>query len=321
MAISSAGDVEGSVSGGCVEAAVFEAARGVIDRHAPRLLRFGVTDEQAWAVGLSCGGEIEVFVELLAGPGASPGIHRTLIEALDAERPVVLVTGLDGTVTGRHLLFEPGGASQGGLGSADLDTAARREAARLLPGFRCDRVSLADGDAGLFVECFGPRPTVVIVGAVHVAIPLVTFAKTLGFRTVVVDPRPVFASPERFAHADELRVEWPQDALPATRFNESTFLVVLSHDLRIDLPALAHGLRHPIPYIGAMGSRTTQKGRVAALEAEGFTANDIGRIHTPIGLDLGGRRAEELALAIIAEIVAVSQGVDTRAWSAAAMST
>ena len=149
-----------------------------------------------------------------------------------------------------------------------------------------------------------------IVGAVHAAIPLITFAATLGFRTFVVDPRTAFATPERFAHADRLIAEWPDRAFAEIALNEATYVALLSHDLKLDLPALRLTLRSAVRYIGALGSKKTQAKRVAALVEEGFTDAEIARIHSPIGLDLGGRRPEEIAVSIIAEIVAVSHGAE-----------
>jgi xanthine dehydrogenase accessory factor len=308
MAISSSGEMEGSVSGGCVEAAVFDAAQRVLDSGEPALLTYGVSDEQAWAVGLSCGGNIEIFLERLAFHG---DLYRAFAAAVTDDRSVALATALTRPFLGKQLLIQSGGPDVGHLGTDTLDAEARERAAELLKGFRCEKKSLKAGDAEVttFVEAHGPRPKLVIVGAVHVAIPLIRFAKLLGYRTVVVDPRVVFATPERFGHADELLLEWPDEAFARVPFNETTYLVLLSHDLRIDLPALAHALRSGIPYIGALGSKKTQKKRIAALEADGFTAEDISRIHAPIGIDLGGRRAEEIALGIMAEIVAVSHGV------------
>jgi xanthine dehydrogenase accessory factor len=335
MVISSAGQMDGSVSGGCVEGAVLEAAQAVLATRQPRLLKFGVSDDRAWAVGLSCGGEIEVFVEPvddppLRAPLAVPGdavsagtekpapgtgaCDRLVRGAMEADRPVVVATVVEGATVGARLAFEPGGASAGSLGSVALDAVARERARELLTGFRCEKITVPSdpASADLFIECLGPRQTVLIVGAVHVAIPLVRLAGLLGFRTVVVDPRGAFATADRFGHADQLLAEWPDEAFAQVGLTAGTFLVVLSHDLKIDVPAIALALRSPAPYIGALGSAKTQRKRAAALEDEGFTAADLARIHSPIGLDLGGRRAEEVALAIMAEVVAVSHGVGAR---------
>lgn len=238
-------------------------------------------------------------------------IWEELSRALEAERLVAVATVVAGPGSGRQLLLRPGAAGPGGLGSEALDAAAGRLAAEAFTTFGSRRatVPVEGGEAELFLDLHPPPPKLVIVGAVHVAIPLVDFARRLGFRTVVVDPRAAFATAERFAAADELHCDWPAEALAATGLNEASYVAVLSHDLKIDLPALELALRSPARYIGALGSRKTHAKRVAALEEAGFTAAEIGRIHSPIGLDLGGgRRAEEIALSVIAEVVKASHG-------------
>ena len=200
--------------------------------------------------------------------------------------------------------------SSGTLGSSAVDDRARAQASELRPGLGSAlvEVSGAGDELAVFVEWLGPRRTLVIVGAVHVAVPLVSFARLLGYRTVVVDPRPAFATPERFGHADLLLAEWPEDAFAQAPLDEATAVVVLSHDLKIDVPALRLALASPASYIGALGSRKTQQKRVKALTSEGVPLEQIDRIHSPIGLDIGGRRAEEIALAIAAEITATRYG-------------
>ncbi len=234
-----------------------------------------------------------------------------LDRGLEAEELMAVATVVAGPGTGRQLLLRPDGAGPGGLGSAELEAAAGRLAAEAFTAFASRRATLPveGGEVELFIDVHPPPPKLVIVGAVHVAVPLIAFAARLGFRTVVVDPRTAFATTERFAEADELICEWPAEALAATGLNEATYVAVLSHDLKIDLPALKAALRSPARYIGALGSRKTHAKRVAALERAGFTAAEIGRIHSPIGLDVGGgRRAEEIALSVIAEVVKASHG-------------
>ncbi len=234
-----------------------------------------------------------------------------LDRGLEAEELMAVATVVAGPGTGRQLLLRPDGAGPGGLGSAELDAAAGRLAAEAFTAFASRRATLPveGGEVELFIDVHPPPPKLVIVGAVHAAVPLIAFAARLGFRTVVVDPRTAFATTERFAKADELICEWPAEALAATGLNEATYVAVLSHDLKIDLPALKAALRSPARYIGALGSRKTHAKRVAALERAGFTAAEIGRIHSPIGLDVGGgRRAEEIALSVIAEVVKASHG-------------
>ena len=238
-------------------------------------------------------------------------VWEELTRALAAEELVAVATVVAGPGTGRQLLLRPSSAGPGGLGSAELDSAARRLAGEAFAAFSSRRATLPAGEqeVELFIEVHPPSPKLIIVGAVHVAIPLIAYARTLGFRTVVIDPRTAFATTERFAEADELIGEWPGEAMVETGLNEATYVAVLSHDLKIDLPALEIALRSPARYIGALGSRKTHAKRVAALEEKGFTAAEIGRIHSPIGVDLGGgRRAEEIALSVIAEVVRASHG-------------
>ncbi len=313
MAITSSGDMAGSVSGGCVEGAVFEEAQAVLASGEPKQVGYGVTNDEAWAVGLSCGGRIEIFIEKLASDHpAQPAFE----EALAADELVALATVVGGPGLGSRLLLTPGPTGPvtgaGGLGSPDLNAAALAGAKTSLRTFAANRQHLAteSGEVDLFLEVHPPRPKLVIVGAVHAAIALVGFAKTLGMRTVVVDPRGTFATHERFPHADVLSTDWPDQALDKEGITAGTYLALLSHDLKLDLPALRVALAAEPRYIGALGSKKTHGKRVAALEDAGLAPEAIGRIHNPIGLNLGGRRAEEIAVAVIAEIVAVSHGID-----------
>ncbi len=250
-------------------------------------------------------------------------IYRQLRDCLDADRLVALATVIGGPGRGRQLLIAPATESWppvrlGGLGSDaapeagdhELDEAVARLAGELLASFQSRRqvFPTADGEADVFLEIHPPRPKLVVIGAVHVASALVTFANTLGFRTIVVDPRTAFATAERFPHAAELSTEWPDEALRRIGINENTYLALLSHDLKLDLPALEVALPSRARYVGALGSKKTHGKRVAALEEKGFSAESIARIHNPIGLDLGGRRAEEIAVAIVAEMIAVNHG-------------
>ena len=242
-------------------------------------------------------------------------IYSRLQDCLDADRLVALATVVAGPGRGQQLLIAPKTAGLppvrlGGFESAELERAVGERATELLRSFRSQRQSFPAGgaEADVLIEVHPPRPKLVIVGAVHVAAALVTFANTLGFRTIVVDPRTAFATPERFGHADELITEWPDEALGAIGINENTYLALLSHDLKLDVPALQVALSSPARYIGALGSKKTHGKRLAALEELGISGEVVERIHNPIGLNLGGRRAEEIAVAIIAEMIAVGHG-------------
>jgi len=231
-------------------------------------------------------------------------LFSLLVETIQAEELVAVVTLLAGPGAGEKMLVWPD-RQTGSLGNPALDEDALRVAANALARQQSERFVVRQGENewDIFVDIFPPPPQLVIVGAVHIAIPLVTFAKTLGFRTIVVDARRAFATPERFAHADRLLIGWPADILADLNLNESTCLVTLTHDEKLDNPALLFALKSPVRYIGALGSRRTNAARVEALKDEGATDAQIARIHAPIGLDLGGRRPEEIAVAIIAEIV------------------
>jgi xanthine dehydrogenase accessory factor len=298
MLVAADGRIAGSVSGGCVEAAVIEAAQDTLKTGAPRLLSFGVADETAWAVGLACGGTIEVFVEV---PPAD--ILDAARGALCAERSAVLATVVKGSpsLLGTRLLLAADGPAAG-TGSEEIRAAAQA----VLDGGRPGRSSV--GDIELFVDHLRPSPTLVLVGGVHIAIALVRLARALGYRPIVVDPRPTFADPARFPEADRVVASWPDEALGAIGLNPGTAVAVLTHDPKLDDPALRAALPSPAFYVGALGSKTTQEKRRRRLLEAGLTESQIARLHAPIGLDLGGRSPEEIALSVMAEIVAVRNG-------------
>ncbi|MDY7077059.1 MAG: XdhC/CoxI family protein [Chloroflexota bacterium] len=294
LAVTGSGQMAGSVSGGCVEGAVFQEAQTVLSGGPPKRLRYGVVDETGWQVGLACGGTIEVYVEPLVN------IHRRLLDALEVEETVALATRLCDS-DGGHLLAWPDGRLEG-------DPSLASELTTLFPGPAADLRHLPAGD--VFFEVFAPPLTLTIVGAVHVAVPLVTLAQALGFHVRVVDARRVFATRTRFPTADELITSWPQDALQAEELGPQHHIVILTHDPKFDLPALQIALRSQAAYIGLIGSHTTQAKRKAALREKGFSEEELARIHGPVGLDLGGREPAEIALAILAEIVAARHGRD-----------
>lgn len=244
----------------------------------------------------------------MAGTDAS--IYRQFEEAVRRGRLVAMATALTGPTIGAKMLLWPGGGSEGSLGEPTLDAVARERAAQVFASLRPERLTVetAGGPVELFLDVQPPPPRLWIVGAVHIAAALVTYARTLGFYTIVVDPRTAFAAPERFPHADELITRWPDAVFAEVGLDESACVVVLTHDEKIDNPALAMALRSPARYIGALGSRRTHAKRAAALKALGLEDAQIARIHAPIGLDIGARRPEEIALAIMAEIVAVMNG-------------
>jgi xanthine dehydrogenase accessory factor len=262
------GTFSGSVSGGCVEADVVERARQIFAGGEARRVHYGVTDGEAWEVGLSCGGEIDVWVE-----EADPALWRDVQSLLDEDGYGMLYT--DTSNGGKRL--EPGALESTGL-----------------------------RDDGVFAEVVEGPLKVVIFGAAAAAEPLCAFGRQLGWRTTVVDARPALARPERVPSADEIVQAWPDQA--ADRIDERTVVVTLSHEERLDIPAIAEALRRNARYVGAIGAKRTQERRRAALLEQGFSEEDIARIHGPAGLDLGGRDPAQVALAIAAEIVAVTSG-------------
>jgi xanthine dehydrogenase accessory factor len=291
MLVSASGRMVGSVSGGCVEAAVAEEVQAAIARGTAKLVRYGITDERAWEVGLACGGTLEVLVE--------PGVAEPVLSAARGPGGVVIATVLEGPALGRHVSIEN---SSPGVDS-NLARAAR-EALRAGRS-RTVRLPVDDAETAVFLEVF-PRPhRLVIFGGVHVAAALVPMARALGYRTIVADGRPAFLTRERFPDADELILGWPDEAFAQAGLDAATAVAVLTHDPKFDDPALMIALKSPAMYVGAIGSKKTQSARRARLGAAGLTDAELGRLFGPIGLDLGGRSPAETALAILAEITAV----------------
>jgi xanthine dehydrogenase accessory factor len=298
------GAVAGSVSGGCVEAATATEIAAAIERGSPRLVTFGVSHERAWEVGLACGGTIKVFVE--------PGVRAEVLAAARGPGGEVVATVIEGPGTGASLRVGADGAV---TGAAELprDTirdaalsALRREASGTVP------VETPAGTASVFLEVFPRQPRLVIFGGVHIAVALVSFARRLGYRTIVADGREAFLTRERFPEADELLLAWPEEAFARIGLDASCYVCILSHDPKFDQPALRLALRSPAAYIGAIGSKKTQAARREWLAAEGFTPEEVALVHGPIGLPLGGRAPAETALAILAEMTRVRYGVEQR---------
>lgn len=237
-------------------------------------------------------------------------LYTTFVQAVKEGRLVGLATIIAGPGIGQKLLIWPNGDTQGELGPATFTQQVVERAQNALAAQQTERFTVATpaGDVEVFLEVQAALPKLIIIGAVHIAIALTTFGKTLGFRTIVLDARSAFATADRFGHADELRIQWPADALPEIGIDESTYIVVLTHDEKIDNPALAVALKSPARYVGALGSKKTHARRVAALQEVGITEAEIARMHAPIGISIGARRPEEIAVSIIAEIVAVMNG-------------
>ena len=302
MIVSSEGQMAGSVSGGCVETAVYEEMRDVLAGGPPRKLHFGITEDMIWDVGLACGGTIDVFVQKL-----DPALITSLVEQIKLGEPVALAV----TVSGNR----ESGIGESGLITRDgvvfgLDESRSTHHAQEMLKARAARGEVHEIEPGLevYVEPFLPPPALIIVGGVHVAIPLTRFAKELGFYVTVVDPRAKFANRERFPEADEVLLEWPDEAFAHLYVDDSTYVVLLTHDPKIDEPTLAAALKTEAAYIGAIGSRGTHAARFERMARWDVTPEDLERVYAPIGLDLGGQKPEETALSIIAEVVAVKNG-------------
>jgi xanthine dehydrogenase accessory factor len=270
LAVSEAGELAGSVSGGCVESDVAVQAREVLETGRPKLLSYGIADEEAWEVGLPCGGEIDVFVERVEG------------ELPDPETPQVVFTVVDGDRAGERWV------------------SANGEVART-------QLLERDGEQ-VFAEVLGPPPRLLVFGAVDLAEELCRAAKGLGWRTVVSDARARFATPERIPSADELRVAWPEEVLQAFEPDDRTAVVVLTHEDRWDVPALSGALATEAFYVGALGSRRTQERRREQLLEAGVSETQLERLCGPAGLDLGAGTPAETAVSILAEILAVRAG-------------
>jgi xanthine dehydrogenase accessory factor len=294
MLVAADGGIAGSVSGGCVEGAVAEEVRAAMLRGAQTTVRYGVSDERAWEVGLSCGGTLDVLVQ--------PAIPGPVLAAAEGNAGVVVATVLEGSSAGELTVVgaaDTGDASPIGRAAAEALRAGRS---------RTIRLPVDGAEVAVFLEVFPAPRRLVIFGAVHVAAALAPMARAVGYRVIVADGRAPFLTRERFPEADELILAWPDVAFARTGIDAETCVVVLTHDPKFDDPALLIALRSPAAYIGAIGSRKTQASRRARLRAAGLTDAELDRLHGPVGLDLGGRSPAETALAILAEMTAVRYG-------------
>jgi xanthine dehydrogenase accessory factor len=297
------GNIAGSVSAGCVEGAVIQESEGVMKSSQPRLIEFGVADETAWEVGLACGGKIKVFIE----PGCSlDSIYEDLRSVLYGAVPFVTLTYLEGPpeLINKKLLIKADGTRVGNLSIPEGSQSVFDYAIEFLDNEKSGTVSLPEGSL-LFIESYPLPPKLIIIGAVHLSEPLITMANTVGFETILIDPREAFATNERFPHVDKLIQEWPQDVLKDLSLDKSAYIVVLTHDPKLDDPALLVALESQARYIGALGSRRTNRKRMERLLKAGLSEDHLSRLHAPIGLDLGGRSSSEIAVSIMAEIIKV----------------
>jgi xanthine dehydrogenase accessory factor len=332
MAVSADGEAVGSVSGGCVEGAVYELANEVRESGQPVLQTYGISDDDAFAVGLTCGGIIDIFVEPVGRQHFAE--LGDVAAAVRAEQPVALATVIDGpgVVGARRVIWgdsaagqpngQPGqnGASAehpstGTLGSGDrLDHAVDDDARGMLAqGLTGIRRYGPDGERrrdelSVFVQSFAPPPRMLVFGAIDFAAAVAREGKFLGYRVTVCDARPVFATRARFPDADEVVTDWPHRYLAGQNVDARTVICVLTHDPKFDVPLLEVALRTPAVYIGAMGSRRTHEDRLARLREVGMSEEELARLRSPIGLDLGARTPEETAVAIAAELIQLRWG-------------
>ncbi len=314
-AVTRSGELVGAISAGCVESDLFERAQAVLRDGAPRLASYDVADADAMRIGLTCGGEIKVVLESM---GAHAAGWAAVLAAVQRNRSAAMAVAVSpGDMLGRRIFLA--GSVAGSIEprfDAEIVDAMRQQ---LIAGGSCNLVYDRGGEPlRVFVDVVSPPPRLIVVGATQTAIPLCRMAKELDFHVTVVDPRAVYASEERLAGADVVIRDWPEAAFARLEMDDTCYVVTLSHDAKFDLPTLRAVLRSPVSYIGALGSRRTHASRLEVLRAEGFGDAELDRIHSPVGLDLGGRAPAEIALSILAEVTAVRFGRDPRAQSSGA---
>ncbi|HVB14235.1 MAG TPA: XdhC/CoxI family protein [Candidatus Dormibacteraeota bacterium] len=312
MAVGPDASVVGSVSGGCVEGAVYEVARQVASSGIPVLERYGVSDDDAFAVGLTCGGILHVFVEAIS-QSTFPELGQ-VADSVRAAQPVSVATVVDGPAKlGARLCVWPD-RRVGSLGQTRLDEVVTAEARRMLAQGRTGVLQLGPtgerlgGELTIFVASYSPAPRMLVYGAIDFAAAVARVGSFLGYRVTVCDARSVFATRRRFPTVDDLVVDWPHRHLASIDIDERTAICVLTHDPKFDIPLLDLALRSSAGYIGAMGSRRTHQDRLARLRDRGLTPQELDRLHSPIGLDIGASTPEETAISIAAEIIRIRWG-------------
>jgi xanthine dehydrogenase accessory factor len=304
MAVNANAEMAGSVSGGCVEGAVVQEALAVLATNTPRLVEYGIGDELAQSVGLACGGMIQVWIAPL-----DPALLTIWQQAARERRALVVAWQIEGEQIGDISLWSADGWHKA-LPLPALAPVLAPTAATAIEQQRAQRVAAQEN---IFLDAIIPPPRIIIIGAVHIAIHLVGLARVMGYYTMVLDARSAFATEVRFPHAHKLIVGWPADQLEQISLDASTYVVCLTHDDKIDLPVLAYALKSNARYVGALGGRRMLAQRLDRLVEEGVDPALFARLHAPIGLDIGGRQPEEIALAIMAEIVSVRNGRENAA--------
>jgi xanthine dehydrogenase accessory factor len=301
MIVSDAGRIAGSVSGGCVEAAVAEAAQAVLDGSPPRIERFGINRAMMWDIGLSCGGVIDVLIEKLPDLAMLRSVFGSGARA-------ALCTRLDrdaSDAAGKAVVFG-GEAMLGSIGDERFDREVAAAARLLIERGRSETVTIADRQ--VFIDVGVQKDHLIIVGAVHIAAALCELAAQTGFSVTIIDPRPRLNHAERFPKAASLVVGWPEDVLPGIALDDNAYVAILTHDEKFDDPSIQIALRATPRYIGAIGSKKTHAARRERLGRLGFTSEAIDRVRAPIGLDIGAQSPEEIAVAVLAEMIAAKYG-------------
>lgn len=312
MLVDADGGIEGSITGGCVESAVVQEAEDVLAGGPPRLVAYGISDELAGTVGLTCGGTVHVFVHELAGPAAEAELAA--LEAVSGGRPAAVATLLDGAGAGSKLAVVDGETVGSLKGPEALGRTVARDAAGLLDqGTTAIRRYGADGavmgaELRVHVRSFAPPPQMVVFGAIDFSAALARMATELGYAVTICDPRERFLGSPRFARSAEVVVDWPDRALSGRRLGPRDAVLVFTHDPKLDEPAAIAALESGAGYVGALGSRKTTADRERRLREAGVDAAALERLHAPCGLDIGGRTPEEVALSVLAEIVSERTG-------------
>lgn len=307
MAVSQSGEVVGSVSGGCVEGAVYEVALEVLKTGQPQSVTYGVSDDNAYTVGLTCGGTIELFIQLVDQKSFSN--FGFVVAAIRQDKPIAIATLIHGKDSiGSRVIFD-NKEVQGTLNSAGLDHSVVEDGRGLLEQGETRTIKLGpDGERrmdqlSVFIESYAPAPKLIVFGAIDFAAAVARIGKFLGYHVTVCDARALFATKKRFPEADEIIIAWPHKYLPTVEVDERTVICVLTHNPKFDVPVLEIALRTNAGYIGAMGSRKTHNDRLRRLREAGLSETELLRLRSPIGLDIGARTPEETAVSIAAEII------------------
>lgn len=310
MWVGEEGRILGSVTiGGCVDARVIAESEKALSTSEPRLLEMRLGDEDAWEIGFSCAGDIDVLIEpfdLTGAQGNLFDLYREIRSAVDQGKSVALVTSLKNSSL--KLLVIEGGETSGSLGTAELDREAQTAAIELMRKRTSATVSIGPDASPVFFEVHGPPPTLIVFGAGHVAMPLVSLARDLGLKTVLVDGRPRFATRERFPDVNQLLIGIPSEIAQSLSYTASTYVVLTAHDYKYDLPVLKVVLPARPAYVGLLGSQRRGKAIKEFLRDAGMEEGLLDQLHVPTGLDIGAGTAAEIALSILAEAIAIKSG-------------